>query len=146
MPDIIRDPLIKGMHQVIVGPKGTARPNIIRALARNPQWKKNFLELKNQVVGKTGTAEILYKQTIDSESQAIIRNHIWFSGIAFAPEEIQTWENPELVVVVYLRYSESGGKEAAPLGTELIKKWREICQRHGRTAYVLPEEKGERSN
>lgn len=140
MPDNIRDPLVQGMHQVIAGPKGTARPNIIRALARNPQWKKNFLELKNQLIGKTGTAEILYKQTIDSESLGIIRNHIWFSGIAFAPEEPQTWDTPELVVVVYLRYSESGGKEAAPLGSEVIKKWHEICQKHGRTAYVLPED------
>lgn len=139
MPDIIRDPLIEGMHQVIVGSKGTARPNIIRALARNPQWMRNFVELKNQLIGKTGTAEILYKQTIDSESLAVIRNHIWFSGIAFEPEEPQNWNNPELVVVVYLRYSESGGKEAAPLATEIIKKWREICKRHGRTAYVLPD-------
>jgi cell division protein FtsI/penicillin-binding protein 2 len=139
MPDVIRDPLIKGMHQVIVGPKGTARPNIIRALAKNPQWMRDYLELKNHLVGKTGTAEILYKQTVDSESVAKIQNHIWFGGIAFADDNPQKWENPEIVIVVYLRYSESGGKEAAPLGVEIVKKWREICKKHGRTAYVLPE-------
>lgn len=138
MPDAIRDLLIQGMHQVIAGPKGTARPHIIRALTRNPQWMQNFLEMKNSLIGKTGTAEILFKQAIDSESSAEIRNHIWFSGIAFSPETKQTWEKPELVVVVYLRYSESGGKEAAPLGAEIVKKWRDICKRHQRSAYVLP--------
>ena len=59
MPDVIRDPLIEGMHRVIDGPKGTARPTIIRALAKNPQWMRNYVELKNQLIGKTGTAEIL---------------------------------------------------------------------------------------
>lgn len=139
MPDIIREPILDGMHRVIVGPKGTARPNIIRALARDPQWMRDFQELKNQLVGKTGTAEILYKQSIDAESNAIIQNHIWFGGIAFSEEQSQSWENPELVVVVYLRFSEAGGKEAAPLAAEIVKKWREICERHGRSAYILPD-------
>ncbi len=139
MPDTIRDPIIQGMYQVITGAKGTARPNMIHALAKNPQWMKNYLDLKSRLIGKTGTAEVFFKQTIDAESKAIIQNHIWFSGIAFADEHPQTWQHPELVVVVYLRYSEAGGKEAAPLGSEIIKKWQEICQKHGRTAYVLPE-------
>ena len=66
-----------------------------------------------------------YKQTIDSESIAKIQNHIWFSGIAFADEQPQEWKNPEIVVVVYLRFSEAGGKEAAPLAAEMTKKWTE---------------------
>ncbi len=138
MPDPIRDPMIEGMHRVIVSPKGSARPGVIQALARNPQWMRNYHELKSQLIGKTGTAEVFYKPTIDAESEAVIQNHIWFGGIAFAPEEHQTWENPELVVIVYLRFSKSGGKEAAPLGTEIIKKWREICKRHGKNAYITP--------
>ncbi len=139
MPDVIRNPLIEGMHRVVVGPKGSARPHIIRALLRNPQWMRNFQELKSHFIGKTGTAEILYKQAIDSESLGKIQNHIWFGGIGFDPEVPQTWENPEIVVVVYLRFSQAGGKEAAPLTTEVIKKWREICKRHGRSAYILPD-------
>ncbi len=136
MPDIIRNPLIEGMHRVIAGPKGTARPNIIRVLKQNPAWMRNFQELKNQIIGKTGTAEILYKQTIDSESIAKIQNHIWFGGVSFTPDDNQNWEDPELVVVVYLRFSEAGGKEAAPLAAEIVKKWREICDRHGKNAYI----------
>jgi cell division protein FtsI/penicillin-binding protein 2 len=138
MPDVIRNPLIEGMHRVLTGLKGTARPNIIRALLHDPQWMRNYQNLKDNLIGKTGTAEILYKQTVDSESLAKIHNHIWFGGVVFSEEDHQTWENPELVVVVYLRFSEAGGKEAAPLATEIIKKWREILKSHGRNAYILP--------
>lgn len=137
MPDPIRDPIIDGMHKVITGSKGTARPNIIRALNRDPVWMRNFQALKNQLIGKTGTAEILYKQTLDAESSAYIQNHIWFGGIAFADEANPSWDNPELVVVIYLRFSEAGGKEAAPLAAEIVKKWREIRASHGSSAYVV---------
>jgi cell division protein FtsI/penicillin-binding protein 2 len=130
MPDSIRDPIVEGMHQVITSPKGTARPNIIRALGRHPEWMRHYQELKNQLIGKTGTAEVFYKQSIDAETEGKIHNHIWFGGVVFSPEDNQKWEDPELVVVVYLRYSQAGGKEAAPLGVEVAKKWREIRQRH----------------
>jgi cell division protein FtsI/penicillin-binding protein 2 len=139
MPEAIRDPLIEGMHRVLTGSKGTARPNIIRALLHHPQWMHDYHNLKHHLIGKTGTAEILYKQAIDSESLAKIHNHIWFGGVAFSEEDLQTWENPELVVVVYLRFSEAGGKEAAPLAAEIVKKWREILKSHGRPAYVVAE-------
>lgn len=130
MPDCIRTPLMEGMHRVLYGARGTARPSVIRALQRNPQWMRNFMDLKGQLIGKTGTAEILFKQTIDAESLGKIQNHIWTGGIVFSKEEKQTWDNPELIIVVYLRYSEAGGKETAPLAAEMVKKWREIRSRH----------------
>lgn len=136
MPDVIRDPIVEGMHRVLCGPKGTAKPNIIRALARNGQWMRDFQEFKTQVIGKTGTAEIFYKQTIDSESEAKIQNHIWFGGIMFPPEDALRWEDPELVVVVYLRFSQAGGKEAAPLAVEVAKKWREIRKQYGKSSHL----------
>jgi cell division protein FtsI/penicillin-binding protein 2 len=42
----------------------------------------------------------------------------------------EPWKDPELVVVVYLRFGTHGGKEAAPLVAQMVKKWREICARH----------------
>lgn len=126
MDPAIREPLIEGLHRVLIGAKGLARPQAIRALYRNPEWKKNYLELKRQLIGKTGTAEILYKQSIDAQTEAKIHNQIWFSGIAFSEEDDQNWMDPELTIVVYLRLSESGGKEAAPLAAQMVKKWREI--------------------
>jgi cell division protein FtsI/penicillin-binding protein 2 len=136
MPAKVRTPLLEGMHRVITGVKGTARPGIIRALRNNPTWAKNFNLLKQQLIGKTGTAEILYKHTIDSESKAHLQNHIWFGGVSFTEEDNQTWEHPELTVVVYLRSCQAGGKEAAPLAAEMVKKWREIRQQHGKSAHM----------
>ncbi len=137
MPDTVRDTLIEGMRRVIIGPRGNARPHTIRALLNNPTWMGEFQEMKHRLIGKTGTAEILYKQSIDSESEAKIQNHIWFGGVAFSSESPQTWDNPEIVVIVYLRFSKTGGKEAAPLATRMIKKWREICEQHGQSGYVV---------
>ena len=135
MPNPIRNILVEGMSLAINGEKGTARPGIIRSLAQNPTWMRHYQELKRRLIGKTGTAEILYKQAIDAESEAKMQNHVWFGGVAFEETTPQSWEHPELVVVVYLRLSEAGGKEAAPLGTEVIKKWEEICKRHGGKVY-----------
>ncbi|MGE0671171.1 MAG: hypothetical protein AB7O89_09590, partial [Parachlamydiales bacterium] len=135
-------PLIEGMYKVINGPRGTARPNIIRLLNQNLAMKINFYDLKEQLIGKTGTAEILYKHTIDAESEAQINNHIWFGGLSLSPSSTSSKiasMKPELAIAVYLRFSESGGKEAAPLAAEIVKKWREICAKHGATAHVLPE-------
>ncbi|MES2122667.1 MAG: penicillin-binding transpeptidase domain-containing protein, partial [Chlamydiota bacterium] len=131
MEDPVRKPLVEGMHRVLTGLKGTARPQVIRALYRNPDWKRNFLDLKSQLVGKTGTAEILYKQSIDAQTEAIIQNHIWYSGAVFSEKDEQRWEDPELTVVVYLRFSEAGGKESAPLASQIVKKWREIKKKRG---------------
>jgi len=58
-------------------------------------------------------------------------NHIWFGSIAFNHDDVPVavlqdqWGNPELVVVVYLRYA-GYGKEAAPLAAQMIHKWRQI--------------------
>jgi len=137
LPETIRHPLMEGMHRVIAGTKGTARPEIIRAFSHHPAWKRDYQDLKQQIVGKTGTAEILYKQNIDVEAGAKIHNHIWFGGAAF--ESGTEFENQDLVVVVYLRFSEAGGKEAAPLAVEMVKKWREIRANHGKSSYVAIE-------
>ena len=60
--------------------------------------------------------------------------HIWFGCISFTPPKKDSknlnfdkslWQNPELVIVVFLRYG-TGGKEAAPIALEMIKKYREI--------------------
>lgn len=130
LPQEVRSYLVEGMHKALTGSKGTARPNIIRLLQQNPSLRQDFLDLyEQQLIGKTGTAEVLFKPTIDHASKAIIQNHIWFGGISFPPSDAGKWENPELVIVVYLRFSEAGGKEAAPLAAAIVKKWREICSK-----------------
>ena len=132
LPNPIRDMLLEGMYKVVNGEKGKARPAIIRSLNRHPEWKKNYLELQGgQLIGKTGTAEILYKSTLDTETSAFKVDHTWFAGISFSPEQQKSRDKAELVVIVYLPFSKTGGKEAAPIAAEMIKKWREIRKSHG---------------
>ncbi|KAG8155913.1 hypothetical protein JTE90_011656 [Oedothorax gibbosus] len=94
--------------------------------------EKTYLELQGgQLIGKTGTAEILYKSTIDAETSAFKVDHSWFAGISFLPKHQKMRDRAELVVIVYLPFSKSGGKEAAPIAAEMIKKWRDIQKNHG---------------
>ncbi|MBM3207289.1 MAG: hypothetical protein FJZ57_01610, partial [Chlamydiae bacterium] len=142
LPTEIRSMLLEGMQRVINGSKGTARPNVIKALSSNPKIFKDYIDLRYQLVGKTGTAETLYKQWIDSESKAEISNNIWFGGISFEkdPEGNTDWDKPELAVSVYLKFSDTGGKEAAPLAAQIVAKWREICAKHGKHSHINKKE------
>ncbi len=129
-PPEIRHMLLSGMDKVITGPRGTARPSIIRYLKTNPQAMRDYLSLQGEMIGKTGTAEILYKQWLDAESEAKIHNHIWFGGLVFPEGSNWQQEDAELAIIVYLRFSEAGGKEAAPLAASIAKKWKEIQKKH----------------
>jgi cell division protein FtsI/penicillin-binding protein 2 len=82
------------------------------------------------MIAKTGTAQILYKQTVDAASAPLMHNHVWFGGVSFDKDATQRDKEPELAVIVYLKHAEKGGREAAPLGVEIIKKWREISAQH----------------
>ena len=133
-PPQIRNTLLDGMDRVVWGSKGSARPGIIKGLYGHPVLMHDFLELQHQMIGKTSTAEILAAHDINPSSSPQIYKHIWFGAIAFPPpsgikSHKDRWSNPELVVVVYLRYGD-GGKEAAPLAAQVIRKWREIQNKH----------------
>ncbi|MDN3506034.1 MAG: penicillin-binding transpeptidase domain-containing protein [Simkaniaceae bacterium] len=126
MPDAIRNSLLSGMHKVLNGEKGTARPALIRKAFHEREAVAAYTKLKSQMVGKTGTAEIFYKQTIDAETKAQMEKHVWFGSIGFKEDTLET---PELVVVVYSRFG-SAGKQGAPIAARLLEKWREISSSH----------------
>ncbi len=141
LPPEIRSFLLEGMQKVINGSKGTARPNVIKALWTHPKIMQDYISLRDQLIGKTGTAETLYKQWIDSESKAEIINNIWFGGISFHQDAKGNtlWDNPEMAIAIYLRFSDTGGKEAAPLAAQMVAKWREICAKHKNMShFILP--------
>jgi hypothetical protein len=141
LPAEIRSFLLEGMQKVINGSKGTARPNVIKALWTHPKIMQDYISLRDQLIGKTGTAETLYKQWIDSESKAEIINNIWFGGISFHQDENgrTLWDKPEMAIAIYLRFSDTGGKEAAPLAAQMVAKWREICAKHKTMShFILP--------
>lgn len=124
IPSRIRKMLIDGMHNVIYGEKGNARPSVIKKLYKYPDVKKGYIEMENQFVGKTSTAEIMHRPYVLPSYPAEKYKHIWFGAMSFLPSK-KKWDNPELVVIVYLKYGD-GGKEAAPLAYQMIEKYREI--------------------
>lgn len=88
------------------------------------------MELKDQLVGKTSTAESQEKIGLDIGQSSMMYNHTWFGGISYQGKPHKFFFNdaqgkPELVVVVYLRYG-GYGREAAPLAAQIVKKWREL--------------------
>ncbi len=138
-PEEIRDILLTGMQKVITGPKGTARPTILRSIPEYPQSIRDYINMQNELVAKTGTAEILYRYSIDPAIAPTMENHVWFSGISFHPPKTgEKWGEPELVVVVYFRFGRAG-KDGALQAAQIVKKWRELCAKHKGTSYFKEE-------
>ena len=127
LPDEMRHFLFDGLSEVVHGQKGTARPEVIRSLREAPHLRRLYEEISPYFIGKTSTAEIVYRPFLERDFTPIIAKNIWFAGISF--HEPNAYDDPELIVVVFLRYADHG-KEAAPLAAQIIKKWREIKERH----------------
>jgi len=122
----IRSTLMEGMDRVVWGSKGSARASIIKGLLKNPLLLRSYLDLEHQMIGKTGSAEIAYNLSINPSSSPQMYKHIWFSSASFTDKK---QEDPELIVVVFLRFGDAG-KEAAPLAAQMTNKWREIKKKH----------------
>ncbi len=121
-PDILRNALLEGMHRVVSGEKGNARADVIKGLRKNKDLLQRYKEVGRSFVGKTSTAEVLYNPYMYPSSKPSMYTHAWFGAISFPSH---SWNHPELVVVVYLRFREAG-KEAAPLAFRMVEKYREI--------------------
>ncbi len=70
------------------------------------------------VAGKTGTAEGTQVDRADTNdgSDGRSRTSAWFAG--FAPAE-----DPQIVVVVFLEHGGGGGRDAAPVGIEVMDRY-----------------------
>ena len=137
IPNEIREVLLEGMKKTVHGARGTARPGAVRGFCFDEGVYRDYLSVLPKIAGKTGTAEILYRHSIDLNTKAILRKHTWFAGASFAKDKtgVVNWSEPEVIVVVYLRFSDAG-REAAPLAGLMIKKWEEICNKWGHNSYV----------
>jgi cell division protein FtsI/penicillin-binding protein 2 len=131
MPAAVKAELYEGMDRTLWGQKGSARSSIIRALRQSKDLQAAHLALQHQVIGKTSTAEILYRAHVNPSSAAQMMKYIWFGAISFSPEySTKTrYDHPELTVAVFLRFGDAG-KEAAPMATQMVNKWREIKKKH----------------
>ncbi|NGX49733.1 MAG: hypothetical protein K940chlam5_01337, partial [Candidatus Anoxychlamydiales bacterium] len=129
MPDEIREMILEGMSKAVSSNAGSARANIINNLKKHPKLLQEYKKLSNEFVGKTSTAEFMFNPNINPSSKAEKYNNIWFGSISFESNKNaskkQLWQKPELVVVVQLNFG-SGGKEAAALAFQVIKKYKEL--------------------
>lgn len=134
MPDIIRNILLIGMRKVVLKQLSEGLASLSRFYREYPEAIADYLDLKDEIAGKTSTAESMENIDLDLHEGTNVYTHVWFGGIAFdqkIPSDVETllyrdkWGNPELVVIVYLKYG-AWGKESAPLGAQIVKKWREI--------------------
>lgn len=134
LPDIIRKILLEGMHRVVLRTQAESIIGLSRLYKDYPEAISDYVELKNQLVGKTSTAESMERLDLDSDRGTTMYKHVWFGGISFKNDVTggliskNAYANPELVVVVYLRFG-GYGKEAAPIAAQVVKKWREITAR-----------------
>lgn len=122
MPKEIQKTLIEGLKKVLMHIHEDKTGALRRLSTTRPDQYRAFMEMKDELVGKTSTAESQEKIGLDLGQPSIIYNHTWFGGISYKDNE------PELVVVVYLRYG-GYGREAAPIAAQIVKKWREINQK-----------------
>jgi len=70
------------------------------------------------ICGKTGTAQVLSKETREEleVDASEFEDHSWFAGFA-------SRDNPEISVVVFIEHGGKGGVAAAPLAREIFKAY-----------------------
>ena len=131
LPNIIRKILLEGMRRVVIRTQADSIGRLSRFYRDYPEAISDYLDLKDELVGKTSTAEVMENINMDLHYGTNLYKHVWFGGISFKENQGKTillkdkFGDPELVVVVYLRYGDYG-KEAAPLAAQIVQKWREI--------------------
>ncbi len=140
MPGAVRDILIEGMYRGVTRVQTVSLGSLSHLYEQYPEAISDFIELKNQLVGKSSTAESMEHLDLDQKLGTNLYNHVGFGGILYHPDSglrpktfvfNDRFGVPELVVVVYLRFG-SWGRDAVPLGAQVAQKWREIKNRHMR--------------
>lgn len=132
LPSIIQNMLLEGMHRVVTKTQSESIQTLSRLYRNYPEAIKNYINLKDQLIGKTSTAEVIERIDLDLKKGVNMYNHVWFGGVSYTKSPKETaylskdpFGVPELVVIVYLRYG-GFGKESAPIAAQLVTKWREI--------------------
>lgn len=132
VPQEVRTPLLEGMEKVALH-YTTHGLDVLRQLyEKDPTAVPALANSKGEWVGKTSTGESTERMSLERLTGTQTYNHIWFAGVSFNREETpegflvrDRFGNPELVVLVYLRFGGTG-KEVAPIAAQVLAKWREI--------------------
>jgi len=139
LPNAIQHILLDGMCRVVTRTHGESLRALSKLYSKAPEAIKDYILFKQQLLGKTSTSESVENIDLDLGTGTNMYTHVWFGGIVYDRDVIDqkqhrflfrnTMGDPELVVVVYLRYG-GYGKEAGPIAAQVAKKWREIKARH----------------
>lgn len=122
MPTPLHKLLLEGMRRVVIKTYQTSLLPLSKIYRDYPEAISDYIDLKEELLGKTSTSESMEQIDLDAIQGANLYNHVWFGGVSYENNE------PEVVVVVYLRFG-GYGKEAAPVAAQMVKKWREIKHR-----------------
>lgn len=125
MPAVVRSMLLQAMRRMVYRTQAEGMASLRRLYAGHPEALADYTALKEEIVGKSSTSEVVERIDLDFDHGVNIYTHVWFGGIAFEHVFHDRFDKPELVVVIYLRYG-GFGKEAAPLAAQVVKKWRDI--------------------
>lgn len=133
MPEVIREMLLGGMQRVVARMHQSSLYSLSHFYSDYPEAISDYIELKDQILGKTSTTESVERIDLDLVEGCNKFTHVSFGGITFDHDREgfvvkDRFGRPEVVVVVLLRYGKFG-KEAAPLAAQMVKKWREIRDR-----------------
>jgi cell division protein FtsI/penicillin-binding protein 2 len=138
LPSAIRNILLLSMQKVAKKNASEGMSSLNRLYHKHPEALKSYIEMKNDIIGKTSTSEALENLNLDLTHGTCMCKHVWFGGISFNSNSQTSgkafisndiYEEPELVIVIHLRFG-SFGKEAAPLAAQIVKKWRDIKNKH----------------
>ena len=124
-PIEIQNVIVDGLKKVMNGDKGTARAQAI--LFNSKEQKERYLDSAKTMIGKTASAEIVYHPFLDHDIKPILCKHIWFASAGYkeSNNKSQQEREPEIVIVVYLRYGDYG-KEAALMASELYQEFKKL--------------------
>lgn len=129
-PETIQNILLEGMRRVIKRQTRSSLISLSRIYKDYPEFIADFVDMKNLMIGKTSTSEALERLDLDQPDDHPLYTHVWFGGISY-DKQVRTlrFVDPDIVIVVYLRYG-GFGNESAPLAAQIAKKWREIKLKH----------------
>lgn len=140
LPAEVHRILVESMRLVVERTQSESLGSLNRLYHKAPEAIRDYVDLKKQLIGKTSTAESVENIDLEHDVGTNIYTHVWFGGIAYDQDmsNANTQQflfrdpagNPELVVVVYLRYG-GYGKEAAPVAAQVAKRWKEIKNKQG---------------
>lgn len=134
MPLPIRGLLMESMARI----SRRYQQRSLRILQQNSEANADAIkaihQMSGQMAGKTSTAESVESLGPDRQVGTRTYNHIWFGSVVLDPEMghesvfRDDQGNPELVVVVYLRYGNLGS-DAYPIAAQVAAKWRTLKTR-----------------